>query len=197
MIGEVRRTNITMDTSELFHKTPADLEEIYLAVRRIDLATMKIPSREMGFVSLASSRMARSVKELGHDGTPLHDAITDYLIDLTAHWDVRVALTGTYALAEHGIPPRRVLEHLKSLVITDRRSDDHSDVSLRAIALRMLRRLDDEIAAEFRDFAAFAEYRHAISHWLTTDAAKNPETARELHAEREWLLSEKHRRTPE
>ena len=60
-------------------------------------------------------------------------------------------------------------------------------VTLRAIALRMLRRVDDTVATEFVNTPAFDEYVHAVEHWIKTDATRNSDTLRECQAEHDWL----------
>ncbi len=51
----------------------------------------------------------------------------------------------------------------------ERRSNEYEHVSLRALALRMLKRIDPEIAATFVEFPAFEEYSHAVEHWIASD----------------------------
>lgn len=94
----------------------------------------------MGFVCLAMHRMARYVNEQGHDGSQLHSTVTNYLIENTHHADITIALTATYALADHGVKPECVVSRLHELVTEDRRDYDHPIITLRAVALRMIKR---------------------------------------------------------
>lgn len=79
-------------------------------------------------------------------------------------------------------------------MISDLRGDEHEHVSLRAVALRLLRRIDTNLAAAFVDTPAFEEYSHAVEHWKATDASKNAETRLELQYELDWLTEIKNRR---
>lgn len=184
-----------MNTNELFNSDASQLAVIYRACRGFDVASLKIPSKEMGFLCLAMHRMARLINEIGHDDSELHSSITNYLIELTHHSDVRVALTATYALGDHGPKPDAVIENLCRLVNTERRNDDHSIVTMRGIAVRMLKRLNPELATTFVSSDAFIEYSNIINHWLTTDSTKNADVIEELKAEAHWIDSQDHRRT--
>jgi len=153
------------------------------------------PSKKMTFLYFAAGRMARYVNELGHDGSELHFAITNYLIDLTRHRDVVVAVTSTYALADHGAKPLAVIDRLVEMVTSERRQDDHPIVSCRGLALRMLKRLDVNLAVEYVGTPAFEDYHRSVKHWIESGSSKNPETNRELRAELAWLNSQEGRRT--
>lgn len=184
-----------MNTDDLFNTDSSDLPEIYDACRAIDLETLQKPSKEMGFLCFAMRRMARYVNERGHDGSELHSAITDYLINQTRHSEITVALTATYALADHGAKPAAVLNRLCEMVESERREDDHPIVTSRAIALRMIKRLDVELASQYVDTLAFDDYRRSVNHWIEAGSSKNPETNNELQAEMLWLNSQESRRT--
>jgi hypothetical protein len=80
-------------------------------------------------------------------------------------------------------------------VTSERRSNEHEHVSLRAIALRALRRIDPEIAAKFVDATSFEEYIHAVEYWLSTNLPMSDETRLELQNELEWLTRTRERRT--
>ena len=184
-----------MNTNDLFKSDHRDLAEIYDACYGIDLANLEIPSKEMGFLCFAVHRMARYINELGHDGSQLHSAITNYLIDLTRHADVRVALTATYALADHGVKPACVLNRLCELVTSGRRENDHPIVTMRAIALRVVKRLDLELASQYIDTVAFDDYRRTVNYWIESGSSKSTEVNSELQAEMHWLTSQEDRRT--
>jgi hypothetical protein len=184
-----------MNTNELLNADGSQLAEIYRACHAIDVANLVIPSKEMGFLCLAMHRMARLINEIGHDDSELHSSITNYLIELTHHSDVRVALTATYALGDHGPKPAAVVEHLCRLANSERRNDDHSIVTMRVIAVRMLKRLNPELATTFANSDAFIEYSNIINHWLTTDSTKNADVIEELKAEANWIYSQDGRRT--
>jgi hypothetical protein len=139
--------------------------------------------------------MARSVNEQGHDGSQLHSAVTNYLIENTRHANVTIALTAIYALGDHGAKPANVVSRLCELVTEDRRDYDHPIVTLRAVALRMLMRLAPEIAASYNEHAAFEDYRRTVNHWLDSQSSKSAELSSELLTELHWINSQQDRRT--
>jgi len=195
VIGVVRRLEAVNSTVDLLNSEPANLAEIYDACQTIDLANLRSPSKEMGFLCLAMHRMAQYVNELGHDGSRLHSAVTNYLIDLTRHADITIAVTATYALADHGAKPDCVANRLTELVIEDRRGNDHPIVTLRGVAIRMIKRLDPEIAAAYVDSTAFEDYRRTVNHWLASGASMAAELNSELQAELHWIKLQEDRRT--
>ncbi|QEG40211.1 hypothetical protein [Roseimaritima ulvae] len=176
-----------MDTNDLLKSDHEDLAEIFRACCAIDLVNIADPSKEMGFLTVALHRMARYVNELGHDGSQLHSAITNFLIDLTDHSAIEVACTATYALADHGATPARAFDRLCELITSELRDDEHPVVTMRAIALRMVRRLDPEIATQYVATAAFQEYKRIVDHWINSGASKCEDINRELRAEKSWI----------
>ena len=176
-----------MDNKDLFRSECSPLSEIYHACCDIDLETIRNPSAEMGFLCVTISRMARCVNELGHDGSPLHSSITKYLIELSRHSDITIALTAVYALGTHGPEPKAVLDRLCEVITSEKRGDDHPIVTSKAIALRMLKRIDADLASQYVGTSAFKDYRSTIKHWLDSEPSEGPEANNELHAELCWL----------
>ena len=184
-----------MNTEDLLKSEVSQLDAIYAACRAIDLANLKIPSKEMGFLFVAMHRMGRFIYQLGHDGSDLHSSITCYLIELTAHREIYVALTAIYALGDHGPNPVSVLEHLCRTLTSERRDKDHPIVTMRGIAFRILKRLDPELATHYIDSDAFVEYQKIVDHWLHTDSAQTLSVIQELRDEANWIDSQDNRRT--
>jgi hypothetical protein len=186
---------VRMDTADLLKTDHRDLAEILQACRAIDLANIAVPSKEMGFLALALQRMARYVNELEHDDSGLHSAITNLLIDLTRHSAIEIALTATYALADLGAASAGAFDRLCELITSELREDEHPVVTMRGIALRMVRRLEPEIATQYVDTSAFQEYKRTIAHWIDSGASKSDDVNLELQAEKHWIQAQEERRT--
>ncbi|QDU58568.1 hypothetical protein [Aeoliella mucimassa] len=140
--------------------------------------------------------MGDIVGESGFDSADsLHVSILQWIMQTTLCRNINVAGHSIHGLGNLRARLPEAIEHLCGIVNSARRNDEHEHVSLRATALRILRRLDPVIAAEFVGTPAFDEYAHAVEHWLETDASKNTETRLELQNESEWLTEVTNRRT--
>jgi hypothetical protein len=151
---------------------------------------------EESLLGSGAMTMGDIVAAIGFDAqNALHVSILQWIVQSTSSPNINVAAHSIYGLGNLGAPHQEAIECLGRLVTSDRRSNEHEHVSLRAIALRILRRLDCGIAATFVDAPAFEEYAHAVKHWISTDASKNDETRLELQNELEWLTKTRDRRT--
>lgn len=140
--------------------------------------------------------MGDIVGAMGFDSeNALHVSILNWTVKSTASSNSRVAAYSIYGLGNLGVRHPDAIECLARLVTSDRRIDEHECVSLRAIALRIMRRLDCELAATFVDNSAFEEYERAVEYWMNTDAFQNEDTALELQEELDWLKRTRERGT--
>jgi hypothetical protein len=121
----------------------------------------------------------------------LHFAILQWISQLTSSTNRSVAAGAIYGLGSLGVCHPLAIESLCGLVRDDARVDEETNISLRAIALRNLRRLDSGIAAQFVATCAFQEYALAIEQWIATGAAISSESQSELLEERAWLIATK------
>lgn len=117
----------------------------------------------------------------------LHLSILCWIVRSTSSSNINVAAHSIYGLGNLGVAHPNVIECLRLLVMSPRRIDESPYVSLRAIALRILRRLDSEMAATFVDAPAFDEYAQAVEYWINTTDAKIVVTHLELQDELDWL----------
>ncbi len=128
-------------------------------------------------------------------GDPLHTQILQWIIESTKSRNINVAGHSVYALGGLGRESSAARERLCEISNSDLRGDEHKDVSLRAVALRLVRRIDPALAATFVNAPAFDEYVYAVEHRIATEASKNSETRLELERELAWLTETKNRRT--
>jgi hypothetical protein len=136
------------------------------------------------------------IAESGYNADdPLHNQILQWIIESTNSPNINVAGHSVYALGGLGRESSAARERLCEIANADLRGDEHKDVSLRAVALRLVRRIDPASAATFVDAPAFDEYAHAVEHWIASEASKNSATRLELERELAWLTETKNRRT--
>lgn len=150
---------------------------------------------EEALLGFGASTLGGIISESGFTaGDPLHEKILRWIIESTRSPNINVAGHSVYALGGLGRDSSAARERLCEIASSDLRGDEHKDVSLRAVALRLVRRIDPALAATFIDTPAFDEYVHAVEHWIATDASKNTETLLELERELAWLAETKDRR---
>ncbi len=151
---------------------------------------------EEALLGFGAMTMADIVGAVGFDPrNDLHISILGWIVRSTSSSNINVAAHSIYGLGNLGVAHPNVIECLSLLVMSPKRTDEYRCVSLRAIALRILRRLDSEMAAMFVDAPAFDEYAQAVAHWLDSTDAKSSVTDLELHNELEWLREIGNRRT--
>ena len=142
--------------------------------------------------------MGDIVGALGFDDcNELHLSILKWLVRLTSSSNPNVAALSIYGLGHLKSTLPEAVNCLQLIILTEPRAKEHPEVTLRALALRNLRRLDAELAVQFVDAPAFDEYIHAVEHWIATHGTGGLVARRELSAERDWLESIINQRTKE
>lgn len=163
--------------------------------RAID-ASKDLDRYEETLLGFGAMTLGGIITESGFNASdPLHDKILRWIIESTQSPNINVAGHSVYALGGLGRDSSAAREQLCAIANSDLRGDEHRDVSLRAVALRLVRRIDPALAATFVDAPAFDEYVHAVEHWIATNPSKNPEAQLELERELTWLGETKDRRT--
>jgi hypothetical protein len=158
------------------------------------------PSKELdryeeALLGLGAITLGALIAESGvNHADPLHDAAVCWLLELTKATNISVAGHSVYALVSLCAESSVARERLCDIAISDLRGDEHEHVSLRAVALRLLRRIDPSLAATFVDAPAFEEYLHAVKYWTATDVSKNAAASVELQSELDWFMEIKNRR---
>lgn len=143
---------------------------------------------EEALLGVGAMTMGNIVGAVGFDSeNALHVAILQWIVKSTASANTKVAAHSIYGLGNIGFRHPMAIECLSDLVTSYRRTDEHEFVSLRAIALRILRRLDGEVAATFVEVPAFDEYSRALEYWMNTTPESSEDLALELRTELDWL----------
>jgi hypothetical protein len=151
---------------------------------------------EEALLGRGAMAMGDIVSAIGFDPqNALHVSILRWITQSALSRNLNVAVLSIYGLGNLGVSNPETFDCLRRLVTSERRSNEHEHVSLRAIALRALRRIDPEIAAKFVDATSFEEYIHAVEYWLSTNLSMSDETRLELQNELEWLTRTRERRT--
>lgn len=161
---------------------PALLENI----QRID-STKELDRFEEALLGYGAMTMGDIVGQVGFDfDLPLHCSVLNCILALTEAANIKVSVHAIYGLGNLRTNHANLITPLSRLVVSDLRNDENENVTLRAIALRILKRLDPAAAQEFFDTPAYREYIHAVEHWLETDASTNEDTRKELKLELQW-----------
>lgn len=155
--------------------------------KAIDL-TNDMDRHEQSLVEFGAGTLSHIAGEIGfnHDNS-LHQEILHWLIRTSSCREIRLAAFAVHGLGSLRVARRESIERLCEIIEAPRRNDENEHLSLRALALRILRRLDQDLAARFVTKPAFDEYLHAVKHWIATNATQNPDTREELAQELAWL----------
>ena len=125
------------------------------------------------------------IKKRGFDpNDSLHSDALDWIVSSSVSENIEVAAGSIWALGDLGVPPSAVRDQLESLIVSDarRKNGDHPN-TCRAVAFRMLARIDRETAFKYVGSAACREFRETVAYWLD----KHPTWISKLRAESEWL----------
>ena len=158
--------------------------------------TKELDRFEESLLAFGAMTMGDMIGTIGFDAHDLlHISIAEWLVRSTSSLNLAVAAGAICGLGHLAARAAEVTECLGKLVDADHRSNEDEHVSLRAIALRNLRRIDSGLAAKFVDAPALEEYACAIKNWLSDGASLSVATRRELQDELEWITAIKNRRT--
>jgi hypothetical protein len=163
------------------------LPAILANIRKID-AEKVLDRFEETLLGTGAMTMGAIVGQIGFDSDDtLHQSIHNCIIDLTSSKNISVAAQAIYGLGNLESNDPKIMETLHKLVISKLRPDEHKHVTIRSLALRMLRRLDPQISAGYNRTPAFDEYRRAVAYWVDSGASGHAETQNELRIELDWL----------
>ena len=124
------------------------------------------------------------VNSMGYDSNSyLHREALEWIIQSTVSDNIETAASAIWALGDLGIPPASVRERLELLIVSDARSNGDTPNTCRALALRMLARLDMETALHYIDSPASHELRDVVSYWRDCNQLNGSDAEREF----EWL----------
>jgi hypothetical protein len=170
------------------------LTELLQSCQDID-STKDLDRFEEALLGNGAMTMGHIVSAIGFDPqNTWHVSILRWIIQSTSSSNSNVAAHSIYGMGNLGVSNPETVGCLGCIVTSERRNNEHEHVSLRAIALRALRKINPEIAETFVDATAFKEYIHAVEYWLSTPPTMNDETRLELQNELEWLTRTRERR---
>ena len=130
-------------------------------------AADKTAAKHDEFMLSALRTAAVLVNRVGYDpNSDLHDEALNWIFESSVSDCIETAAGAIWALGDWGTPPISVRDQLERLVVSEARSNGETPNTCRALALRMLARLDREIALNYIDSPASDELRTAISYWL-------------------------------
>lgn len=151
---------------------------------------------ELALLSLGVMALGSFVRRTGFDQNDLlHDSILRWILEAATSPNAEVVGHSIYALGTLGSSFQIARNRLIEMLSLERRENEHEHVSLRSLALRVLRRIDAEIVATFCDNCAFKEFAHAVNHWISTDREMSAESQRELAEESAWIAEVEKRRS--
>ena len=144
------------------------------------------------FLNSALRSTAVLINKRGYDpNESLHCDALQWFLSSSVSDNIEIAASSIWALGDLGIPPYEVRDQLEMLIQTDARTkNDDNPNTCRAVAFRMLARLDRETAGKYIDSAASREFQNAIAYWLEhyrVNYPTNDNVPRNLRAESEWL----------
>ena len=143
------------------------------------------------FMLQALRTTAMLINRFGYDpDTAVHRDAIDWIFQSNASNNIEVAAGSIWALGDLGVPPTSVCDRLEELVVAEPRRKGDSPNTCRALAFRMLARLERETAKKYINSPACSEFRAAISFWFDDLKNRYPDNAnlpQELYNETQWL----------
>lgn len=181
-----------MNLTDVHNAGPDDLAQLFCECKAVDLSQPTLSRREQEFVGRGSMKIGSLIRKIGYTGCELHLDIADWLLALPLCRHSFVAAYGIHALAEHGTPPRQICDQLVEIARSPLRSDEHPHVTMRALAFRMLVRVDERAAEARVGLEACREYADAVAYWKkdrSPETDPSPEIASGLDREHRWLIA--------
>ena len=143
------------------------------------------------FISSSLRAAGAMVNSFGYDSTDrVHVEVADWIFESNDSVSIEIAASSIWALWDLGIPPLAVRNQLENLISSPPRKKPDNPNTCRAIAFRMLARLDREAARKFIGSPACTEFREAVSKWFDDykiNFPANQNIPQELYYETEWL----------
>ena len=143
------------------------------------------------FISNALRAAGALVNSFGYDSNDsVHAEVVNWIFESNESDNIEIAASSIWALGDLGVPPSSVQNRLEMLITSPPRRKPDNPNTCRAVAFRMLARLDREAAREYVDSPACTEFREAVSSWFDYYKTKYPNNnniPQELYYETEWL----------
>ena len=168
------------------------LPDLFERVRSLTPADTKSSGH---YQMIVRNGLAASVVIMTHVGfelsDPLHSSIWDWLVETTESDNAPPAAEAIYLLEKLGIPPRCVQDQLLKLMKMPPKSHPDSIGTCRAVAFRVLLRLNEQEAKLHVGTPAFLELREMITSLrdmdLNSGRPANSPRMQQLEDELKWL----------
>ena len=147
-------------------KSLAALLRCCMAVKIGENTTLdKYEEMLLGF---GAATMGDIVRQVGFDSAnPLHAKILGWIVETTESSNLKVAGGAIWGVGLLGAGHPVAVNCLKRIIESDLRDEEHEIVKLRAIALRMLAKIDITLVTGYRSSKACLELRDSFDWWQT------------------------------
>lgn len=151
------------------------LPELLRCCQAIDLKKEFIDKYEDGLLGYGALSMGEVIHDYGFEASnPLHMQILDWLVETTHCQHLNVAANAIWGLGLLASNHDKAVRCLTLIIESDLRDNERHEISLRAIALRMLARIDRNLAIPYRSSNSWEELlrwndnmqRNQISEYL-------------------------------
>jgi len=121
----------------------------------------------------------------------LHSSIWDWIVEITESNNAPLAAEAIYSLEKLGIPPICVQDQLLKLMKMPPRSHPDYIGTCRAVAFRVLMRLNEKEALHYVGHPAFVDFREMVTsihdEWVNSGRPTDCLRMDELENELRWL----------
>lgn len=160
------------------------LASLFAAMNRIDLDRRDLSKHEIKLVGLGAMSIASTLNEVGFNPTSsVHFEMAQWILRNTSSPNIEVSAYCINALGEFRINNNAFIPTLCELTQAVRRQDESEQITLRAIAFRMLSRISNSTALNDISTDACKEYLAAVEIWI----AEFPDRRDWLEMEVSWI----------
>jgi hypothetical protein len=160
--------------------------------KKVVVTEAELPKNELGLIRFGPVALGDLVGQAGFDNeNPLHCDILDWLIQSASSSNLELSAAAIWGLGMLRTAQPKAVESLVSFIEGNRREVEHELISLRAIALRMLARIDIRLAVQYRKTDTWKELRR----WYEGRQSDTPTVW--LRDEFTWMLEAESHNTGE
>ncbi len=135
-----------------------------MAVKTGENATLD--KYEEALLGYGAATMGDIVRQVGFDSAnPLHAKILGWIVETTESSNLKVAGEAIWGVGLLGAGHPVAVNCLRRIIESALRAEEHEIVKLRAIALRMLAKIDISLATGYRSSKAWLELRDSYDWW--------------------------------
>ena len=170
----------------------AVLPDLFECIRSLTPADTKSDQHYREIVRIGIAASTAIMKNVGFElSNSLHSSIWDWIVETTETDNAPLAAAATYSLENLGIPPICVQDQLLKLMQMPPRSHPDWIGTCRAVAFRVLKRLNEQEALLHVGHPAFVDFWEMVTslHAEAVDSGRPADCPRlqELENELKWL----------